>query len=204
MAAFVSAAVFRACSRCGNLATAFAAPSVKHVSRKVQAGIYARLLSTSQNPLLQREPAGEAPVENNAEYPTDYEVSYSEFKYVEQVLPRPTVPEVPKHESYPTPSGWFPPNDELRSQKPYLVRRTKNHMLPVYSSLKRFYYGMNHLVSVKQIEGDIWVLESELRDFLKKKTGLSIRTQVHEVYKSIYIRGEHAALVAEFLLGCGM
>lgn len=68
------------------------------------------MLSTSHNPLLQQDPAGEAHEDTSPEYPADYEVSYSEFKYVEQLLPRPTVPEIPKHETYPTPSGWFPPN----------------------------------------------------------------------------------------------
>ncbi|BFZ06855.1 hypothetical protein BsWGS_09894 [Bradybaena similaris] len=203
MAAYVTAAVFRSCSKCGQLVTAFSASNAKHASRRVQTAICNRMLSTSQTPLLQQTPAGD--MDTSTEYPADYEVSYTEFKYVEQLLPRPTVPEVPKHETYPTPSGWFPPNDALRSQKKFLVRRTRNHMLPVYSSLQRFWYGMNHMVVVRQIEGDIWALESELRDFLMEKTGLNnIRTQVHEVSRQIRIRGLHGPLVAEFLLGCGM
>ena len=36
------------------------------------------------------------------------------WKYVERLLKRSVVPELPDHQSYPTPSGWVPPHGELR------------------------------------------------------------------------------------------
>lgn len=41
---------------------------------------------------------------------TDYVESAEEFKYVEDLLPLERIPEVPRHEKFPTPSGWYPPN----------------------------------------------------------------------------------------------
>ncbi|XP_059141810.1 large ribosomal subunit protein mL49-like [Physella acuta] len=143
------------------------------------------------------------------EYIENFEVSYDEFKYVEPLLPKAVVPEAPQHEMYPTASGWVPPNDELISKQTFLVRRTKNHMLPVYPEKSKrrvqLTWKINHSVIIKKIEGDIWSLECQLREYLQNKTGITrIRTQVHEVARFIRIRGMHTPLVAEFLLERGM
>ena len=45
-------------------------------------------------------------------YP-EVEISAEDFKYVERLFPAKTVPKPPEHESYPTPSGWFPPDSKL-------------------------------------------------------------------------------------------
>ncbi|XP_005111872.1 39S ribosomal protein L49, mitochondrial isoform X2 [Aplysia californica] len=152
---------------------------------------------------FQSSSAGGSHVE--AEMPTQFEVSYEDFKHVEPLLPSSVVPPVPEHEMYPTSSGWFPPNDELRSQQKYTVLRTKNHMLPVYAKVQHRERRTQHLVTIKRIEGDIWALEAELRDFLEKETGGEIiRTQVHEVARLIRVRGLYAPLIADFLLKRGM
>ena len=44
----------------------------------------------------------------------EYEVSTEEFKFVERILPPKTVPSLPQHDSYPTPSGWYPPKGRSR------------------------------------------------------------------------------------------
>ena len=46
----------------------------------------------------------------------EYEVSKDpeEWKFVEQLLPRTCVPPLPKHDSYPTSSGWFPPTNDRK------------------------------------------------------------------------------------------
>ncbi|KAK3733018.1 hypothetical protein RRG08_002621 [Elysia crispata] len=135
----------------------------------------------------------------------DYEISHEEFKYVEQVLASPTVPELKEHTQYPTPSGWFPPNESLQAQQKYLIRRTKNHMLPVYSQTHTTWYGTTHYVSIKKIEGDIWALEADLREHVLKITGQKfVNTQVHEVGRFIRVRGQHRDLIANFLLEKGM
>lgn len=40
---------------------------------------------------------------------TDVVESKEEFKWVHRLKPLPFVPEVPHHDSFPTPSGWRPP-----------------------------------------------------------------------------------------------
>jgi len=35
-----------------------------------------------------------------------------EWKFVEALIPMKMVPDPPKHSSYPTPSGWVPPNGQ--------------------------------------------------------------------------------------------
>ncbi|RUS87808.1 hypothetical protein EGW08_004407 [Elysia chlorotica] len=135
----------------------------------------------------------------------DFEVSHEEFKYVEQILPSPTVPELEEQTQYPTPSGWFPPDEATQAQQKYLIRRTKNHMLPVYSHTQNTWFGTSHFVSIKKIEGDIWALEADLREHVLKTTGQkSVNTHVHEVGRFIRVRGQHRDLIAKFLLEKGM
>jgi hypothetical protein len=73
------------------------------------------LLSSVQGFKSALPPADEIPEEELA----DYEVSKEEFKYAERLLSRTTVPPMPQHESYPTPSGWVAPKgkslDDLMS-----------------------------------------------------------------------------------------
>ena len=48
-----------------------------------------------------------------AEDLAEIEVSHEEFKYVEKLLPKQTIPEPPQHSSYPTPSGWVAPTGNI-------------------------------------------------------------------------------------------
>lgn len=41
-----------------------------------------------------------------------YTVSHEDFKWVERILPLSRVPTPPKHDVYPTPSGWIAPSGE--------------------------------------------------------------------------------------------
>ncbi len=81
--------------------------------------------------------------------------SKAEFEFVEKLLPSQIVPEPPKHDSYPTPSGWVPVNVELASKLPYAVLRTRFHQFPMYPLEREG--GSRKLVRIKNIEGDIWV-----------------------------------------------
>ncbi|KAK0054804.1 39S ribosomal protein L49 mitochondrial [Biomphalaria pfeifferi] len=203
MAAY-TVALFRACSQCKRiLKPVSAAIDKSHVSK------LRSVLEGSKRLLTTAPPQSTDPIEDKSEYPVDFEISYDEFKHVLPLLPIETVPGVPNHPSYPTPSGWFPPNLELRSKQKYLVRRTKNHMLPVYpgTTHKRIEHikTVQHYVHIKKIEGDIWALEADLRFHLEQKTGLpKIKTQVHEVGRFIRVRGMYADEVASFLFGRGM
>lgn len=63
----------------------------------VQPGCGLRRLSQTQGP---------------PDYPSFVE-SVDEYQFVERLLPPATIPKPPKHEHYPTPSGWQPPRGEL-------------------------------------------------------------------------------------------
>jgi hypothetical protein len=89
----------------------------------------------------------------NEEFP-NFSESSEDFKHVLSVLPNPIVPEPPKHASYPTPSGWVPPNTEKASKLPYYVLRTRFHNFPIYALERE---GTRKLVRIKHIQGDIWV-----------------------------------------------
>jgi hypothetical protein len=75
-------------------------------------------------------------------------------KYVQPLIPETTVPDPPEHKSYPTPSGWIPPDLKKSSKLPYYVLRTRFHQFPIYPILRN---GLVPLVRVRNIEGDIWV-----------------------------------------------
>ncbi|XP_071081386.1 large ribosomal subunit protein mL49-like [Haliotis cracherodii] len=130
----------------------------------------------------------------------DYEVSTEEFKFVERLLPRETVPEPPVHDCYPTPSGWLPPAENASLMK-YLVKRTRNHMLPLY--LQTSNAGTRHMVMIRKVEGDIWAFESDIRQHLEKVTGKKVAVQVHEVGRFIRVKGILQDEVAAFLLEKG-
>ena len=81
--------------------------------------------------------------------------SKEEFKHVLKLLPLEIVPEPPEHASYPTPSGWQPPNYEKAKRLPYAVLRTRFQNFPIY--LEEREGGSRKLVRIKNIQGDIWV-----------------------------------------------
>ncbi|KAK7104441.1 large ribosomal subunit protein mL49-like [Littorina saxatilis] len=142
-------------------------------------------------------PAAEIPEEDLA----DYEMSSEEFKYVERILPSKTVPPVPHHDSYPTPSGWVPPKESAKSL-PYYVRRTKNHMLPIYEEVRNG--DTRKLVMIKHIDGDIWAFDADLKAHLQEVTTRKvIATQVHEMGGYLRVKGLVAEEVCQFLLDKG-
>lgn len=80
---------------------------------------------------------------------------------------------------------------------PYFVERSKNHMQPVYLQLT--FRGMRKVTHLRRIQGDIWMLETELKKYVEEKCGKRIGSQVHEVAGQINFRGDHVASVKEWL-----
>lgn len=117
-----------------------------------------------------------------------------EWKYVERVLRGPLIPKPTEKPEYP--SGWRPQSVDVTTA-PYFIKRSKNHMLPVY--LKITYRGTKRTTIIKNIQGDIWLLEKELRRFLENYTGKLIRMRVHEFAGKIFIHNDYVNLVAERL-----
>lgn len=124
------------------------------------------------------------------------------WSYVER-LARITIAPEPKRRKdgepiVPMPSGFVPP-PENPPDLPYFVPRTRNHILPVYyhmDSVPEKCYTM-----VKQVTGDLWQLEEDLRTHLQSigHTDEKILSSVHETDARVLFRGKHLHQVVDWL-----
>ncbi|XP_054649980.1 mitochondrial ribosomal protein L49 [Dunckerocampus dactyliophorus] len=112
------------------------------------------------------------------------EESTEEYTFVERLIPPTRVPSPPKHAG-PTPSGWIPPA-ELPPSLPYMIRRSRMHNIPVYTDLT---HGNRKMTLVRKVEGDIWALEKDVKQYLKDVTGKDLPTQVNEVTMTLKVKG---------------
>jgi large subunit ribosomal protein L49 len=133
--------------------------------------------------------------------------SKEEFVHVLKLIGNPIVPEPPKHETYPTPSGWVPTNLEKASKLPYYVLRSRFHNFPIYALEREG--GTRKLTKIKYIEGDIWQFDKDLRKFiedcLERDSGKKekIYSQVNEIQRQVVVKGHYQPLVNKFFLECG-
>ncbi|XP_053417017.1 39S ribosomal protein L49, mitochondrial [Nycticebus coucang] len=111
--------------------------------------------------------------------------SVNEYQFVERLLPPTSIPKPPKHEHYPTPSGWQPPRDPP-PDLPYFVRRSRMHNIPVYKDIT---HGNRQMTVIRKVEGDIWALKKDVEDFLSPLLGKTPITQVNEVTGTLRIKG---------------
>lgn len=149
----------------------------------VQAGCALRRLSQTQGP---------------PNYPSFVE-SVDEYQFVERLLPPTRVPDPPKHEQYPTPSGWQPPRDPPPNL-PYFVRRSRMHNLPVYTDITN---GNRQMTVIRKVEGDIWALQKDVEAFLSPMLGKTPITQVNEVTGTLRIKGYFDQQLKAWLLEKG-
>ncbi|XP_076169061.1 mitochondrial ribosomal protein L49 [Ptiloglossa arizonensis] len=133
---------------------------------------------------------------------TDYEITKDpqEWEYVERLLKLKVVP-IPPLENKKFPSGWIAPTSKPKDH-PYYVQRTKNYMQPVY--LLNSFRGMRKVTLIRKIQGDIWLLESELTQYLKESTGKAIGVRVNELVGMIQFRGDYVSLVKKWLHSKGL
>uniref|UniRef100_A0A3Q0RAY4 Large ribosomal subunit protein mL49 n=1 Tax=Amphilophus citrinellus TaxID=61819 RepID=A0A3Q0RAY4_AMPCI len=124
--------------------------------------------------------------------------STEEYKFVERLIPPSRIPAPPKHTG-PTPSGWTPPADSPPSL-PYMIRRSRMHNIPVYTDLTN---GNRKLTLVRKVEGDIWALEKDVRQYLKEVTGKELPTQVNEVTMTLKVKGHFDKELKDWLVSKG-
>lgn len=124
--------------------------------------------------------------------------STEEYKFVERLIPPSRVPTPPKHAG-PTPSGWTPPADSPPSL-PYMIRRSRMHNIPVYTDLT---HGSRRTTLVRKVEGDIWALEKDVKQYLKEVTGKELPTQVNEVTMTLTVKGHFDKELKEWLANKG-
>lgn len=98
----------------------------------------------------------------------------------------------------PMPSGFIAP-PEHPPNKPYFIPRTRNHLLPVYYHLDSD--PENCHTRVKQISGDLWQLERDLREHLESldEKKRRILTSVQETDGMVQFRGRHIHQVVDWL-----
>ncbi|XP_012520880.1 PREDICTED: 39S ribosomal protein L49, mitochondrial [Propithecus coquereli] len=149
----------------------------------VHRGCGLRLLSQTQGP---------------PDYPSFVE-SVDEYQFVERLLPPTSIPKPPKHEHYPTPSGWQPPRDPPPNL-PYFVRRSRMHNIPVYKDIT---HGNRLMTVIRKVEGDIWALQKDVEEFLSPLLGKTPITQVNEVTGTLRIKGYFDQQLKAWLLEKG-
>ncbi|XP_007518654.1 large ribosomal subunit protein mL49 [Erinaceus europaeus] len=125
--------------------------------------------------------------------------SVDEYHFVERLLPPTSIPKPPKHESYPTPSGWMPPRD-TPPDLPYFVRRSRMHNIPVYKDIT---HGNRQMTVIRKVEGDIWALQKDVEGFLSPLLGKRPVMQVNEVTGTLRIKGYFDEQLKAWLLEKG-
>lgn len=124
--------------------------------------------------------------------------SAEEYKFVERLIPPTRVPSPPKHAG-PTPSGWTPPSDSPPSLS-YVIRRSRMHNIPVYTELTN---GSRRTTLVRKVEGDIWALEKDVKQYLMEVTGKELPTRVNEVTMTLRVKGHFEDELKEWLVRKG-
>lgn len=116
------------------------------------------------------------------------------WAYVEQLEPIRIAPQPrfrkPGEPIVPMPSGYVPP-PEQPPDLPYHVARTRNYMMPVYYYLDDDPDKCYTLV--KQVTGDLWKLQEDLRTHLEELNGNKKRilTSVDEASERVAFRGRY-------------
>ncbi|KAF0303399.1 putative 39S ribosomal protein L49, mitochondrial [Amphibalanus amphitrite] len=121
-----------------------------------------------------------------------------DWSHVERLLPRRTVPTPTDKVAYP--SGWTPQRGN--PSLPYSVRRSVNHMLPVY--LRIMEDGVKRLTVVRNVRGDIWKLHDELKRHLEEANSRYIASRVNEVSLYVQFKGEYVQQVKDWLRERGL
>ena len=124
--------------------------------------------------------------------------SAEEYKFVERLIPPTRVPSPPKHAG-PTPSGWTPPSDSPPTLS-YMIRRSRMHNIPVYTEMTN---GNRRTTLVRKVEGDIWALEKDVKQYLMEVTGKELPTRVNEVTMTLRVKGHFEDELKEWLVRKG-
>ncbi|XP_042892935.1 39S ribosomal protein L49, mitochondrial-like isoform X2 [Penaeus japonicus] len=131
----------------------------------------------------------------------EVEVSTAEWSFVERLIPPKAIPKPNVKPGEVTPSGWVAPS-AAPGDYPYFVSRSASHMLPVY--VKHEPIMSRFTTTVKNVEGDVFTLGEELRQYLSDKFPFKhINLRVHEPHRMIQIKGEYVLEVREYLIRKG-
>lgn len=62
---------------------------------------------------------------------------------------------------------------------------------------------MRKISKIRNIDGDIWLMNDEIKAYLKKKNKHYVETRVHEVARNIEAKGDHVHFLREWALTKG-
>ncbi|GIY45124.1 probable 39S ribosomal protein L49, mitochondrial [Caerostris extrusa] len=125
---------------------------------------------------------------------TEVEEVQGRWHYVERLFPKLRIPEPTKEAS---PTGWKAPSKTV-PDFPYFIGRTRNHMLPVYE--KHVYKDRVRVTQVRKVQGDIWVFEQDLKNYLQKKLGTEIESHVNEICCWVNVKGQHENIIKKLVI----
>jgi len=128
---------------------------------------------------------------------TDYEITKdpNEWKYVERVLGYKIIPK-PATRGVKLPSGYKPASASPTDYS-YFIERTKNYMQPVY--LMRTPRGIKRVTKISKIQGDIWTLERDMKQYVEECSKNKIASQIHEFAGVIKFKGDYVNRVKEWM-----
>ncbi|VDK17909.1 unnamed protein product [Anisakis simplex] len=139
---------------------------------------------------------------------TSFEEANVDWKYVERLMPHKVIPDIPEHSQYPTPSGWRPPNPS--PDLPYYVGRRRTHTLPLFLERRRdqldpktMEFEYVEIVALRNVHGDIFACERDLREYLENELKHPVATNVDELKGIIRVKGADRTLLEKFLFDCG-
>uniref|UniRef100_A0A0N5CD45 Large ribosomal subunit protein mL49 n=1 Tax=Strongyloides papillosus TaxID=174720 RepID=A0A0N5CD45_STREA len=131
-----------------------------------------------------------------------------DWSLVERLMPLETIPPMPDISGY-SPSGWKAPSKEFNGL-PYAVSRRRDHMLPLYLERRRdklnektMDYEYVEIVTMKQISGDIFACEKDLKQYLEEKVSHPVATSVDELKGIIKVKGADRSVLEQFLYDNG-
>ncbi|GFR31939.1 probable 39S ribosomal protein L49, mitochondrial [Trichonephila clavata] len=119
------------------------------------------------------------------------------WHFVERLFPKLRIPEPPQNYST---TGWKAPSETVPNE-PYFIERTRNHMLPVYET--RVYKDRVLVTQVRKIQGDIWVFEQDLRNYLYVKSDEEVESHVNEMCCFVNVKGRYVNEIKEWLYNKG-
>lgn len=119
---------------------------------------------------------------------TNYEVTKdpNEWEYVERLLSYKIVPKPPIGDVE-LPSGYKPARASPTDYS-YFIERTRNYMQPVY--LNRSHRGMKRITIIRKIQGDIWALDRDIKEYITECKGRAPPSQIHEFAGKIKFKGD--------------
>lgn len=85
---------------------------------------------------------------------------------------------------------------------PYYVRRSRNHMVPVYLSIAN--RGLRKRTTIRHVLGDIWLFSADLKKYIENEVKHDVGLKVDEVGSRVVLRGDYLHFAQQFILEKGM